>query len=214
MRLIWLAILGFFTTSTPQVSAQDSAQPVCAKDFYPRGNACVSQRMSDFLVCVESTGGNKQQVYERISSEINTDNKGKASASASGIVIKGGGSVELGANAEKKLYSDLTSNWYGGGMAACLKVLEAVAPTGTPPIDPPPAPPAPPPSPVVATYKVCSGEYERSCRNPHDAYLYCYSNVQEWANQRCTAATVSRIDTYGGNKCGYSLDFVTCVGPK
>ncbi|HVR56033.1 MAG TPA: hypothetical protein VMT72_04325 [Pseudolabrys sp.] len=69
------------------------------------------------------------------------------------------------------------------------------------------------PAPVVAQYTVCSGEYERACQQ-HDAYLYCYSDVQAWANQRCASARVVRLNSYGGNKCGYSMDRVFCTDPR
>jgi hypothetical protein len=69
------------------------------------------------------------------------------------------------------------------------------------------------PPPATVTYRVCSGEYERACQ-AHDAYLYCGADVKAWANARCTASTVQRVNTYGGNKCGYSLDTVICTGPK
>jgi hypothetical protein len=62
-------------------------------------------------------------------------------------------------------------------------------------------------------YKVCSGEYERACQQ-HDVYLYCYADVKAWASAHCTTFTVSRYNTYGGNKCGYAMDLVSCIGPK
>jgi hypothetical protein len=65
----------------------------------------------------------------------------------------------------------------------------------------------------TVNYKVCTGEYERACQQ-HDAYLYCYSDVGAWAKARCSSYTVQRLNTYGGNKCGYSLDSVVCTGPK
>lgn len=65
----------------------------------------------------------------------------------------------------------------------------------------------------TVNYKVCTGEYERACQQ-HDAYLYCYSDVSAWARARCTSYTIQRLNTYGGNKCGYSLDSVICTGPK
>jgi hypothetical protein len=71
-----------------------------------------------------------------------------------------------------------------------------------------------PPQPTgTATYKVCSGEYERACP-PHDAYLYCYVSIEDWARARCTSYKIQRLNTYGGNRCGYSLDAVFCSGPK
>jgi hypothetical protein len=63
------------------------------------------------------------------------------------------------------------------------------------------------------TYRVCSGEYERSCQK-HDAYLYCGDDVAAWAKLRCTSSTIQRLGAYGGNKCGYALDAVICAGPR
>jgi hypothetical protein len=66
---------------------------------------------------------------------------------------------------------------------------------------------------VVVTYRVCSGEYERACQQ-HDAYLYCAGDVKSWADSRCSSYVVQRVNTYGGNKCGYSIDAVICHDPK
>jgi hypothetical protein len=69
------------------------------------------------------------------------------------------------------------------------------------------------PAPTTVVYKVCSGEYERACQQ-HDAYLYCYTDVNRWAESRCESYKIQRLNVYGGNKCGYSLDAVICTGPK
>jgi hypothetical protein len=69
------------------------------------------------------------------------------------------------------------------------------------------------PPPTTVTYRVCSGEYEKSCQK-HDAYLYCGDDVAAWAKRRCTSSTVQRLGAYGGNKCGYSIDAVICAGPR
>lgn len=72
--------------------------------------------------------------------------------------------------------------------------------------------PQPQPQPTVQ-YKVCTGEYERACQQ-HDAYLYCYADVAAWARARCTSFSITRLNTYGGNRCGYSIDSILCTGPK
>jgi hypothetical protein len=69
------------------------------------------------------------------------------------------------------------------------------------------------PQPVVSRYRVCSGEYERNC-DAHDVYMYCYADVQAWADKKCEKGQVVRLNSRGGNKCGYSLDEVICTGPK
>ncbi|WP_338692467.1 serine protease [Bradyrhizobium sp. 26S5] len=68
------------------------------------------------------------------------------------------------------------------------------------------------PPPVTVAYKICSGEYKGPC--PSDAlYQYCYFNVEEWAKGRCSNYKISRLATFGGNKCGYSVDEILCT-PK
>jgi hypothetical protein len=69
------------------------------------------------------------------------------------------------------------------------------------------------PPPTTVTYRVCSGEYEKSCQK-HDAYLYCGDDVAAWAKLRCASSTIKRVGAYGGNKCGYSIDAVICAGPR
>jgi hypothetical protein len=69
------------------------------------------------------------------------------------------------------------------------------------------------PPPVTTVYRVCSGEYERACQE-HNVYLYCNESTDTWAQNRCTTSSIKRLNSYGGNKCGYSIDEVICVGPK
>lgn len=71
------------------------------------------------------------------------------------------------------------------------------------------------------TWKVCEGEYEIQrgrrvgCRGDYDAYVYC-GETDNWARQACIQSGASgeftkvRLRTYGGNKCGYSIDQVSC----
>ena len=66
--------------------------------------------------------------------------------------------------------------------------------------------------PVVTTYLVCTGEYERACLN-HQVYLYCGADVNQWAQARCSSHSIVTLNTYGGNKCGYSLQQVICTNP-
>jgi hypothetical protein len=102
----------------------------------------------------------------------------------------------------------------GGNRPAPPRIPE-VAPKSpvTTPMIPEPAPKIPTPVQTTVAYKICSGEYERACKT-HDVYLYCSPDLDAWAKARCSSYTIQRIDTYGGNKCGYSLDTVLCTTVK
>jgi hypothetical protein len=66
---------------------------------------------------------------------------------------------------------------------------------------------------LTTTYRICTGEYERACQT-HDVYMYCYESPENWAKNRCSNYSVRQLNSYGGNKCGYSLYEVLCNGPK
>jgi hypothetical protein len=91
--------------------------------------------MSDYLVCVDASGGNKQDVYDEIASIINNGGNGKASATAEGVVIRGGGTVELDKKAEQQFSNVISSKFFGHAMDICRQVLADIAPS-TPPVAP------------------------------------------------------------------------------
>ena len=72
------------------------------------------------------------------------------------------------------------------------------------------------PSWAQQTVTVCSGEYEKFC-HAHDSYVYCDTKMEDWATNFCKSAggngehRVIPLNTYGGNKCGYSIDRVVCL---
>jgi hypothetical protein len=73
-------------------------------------------------------------------------------------------------------------------------------------------PPPPPHGPVIVIYKTCAGELRSMC--PSDALCqYCGFSVSEWAKTRCASFTTQRLDSYGGNKCGYIAAEGAVIGP-
>jgi hypothetical protein len=66
------------------------------------------------------------------------------------------------------------------------------------------------PAKFLKTYRLCFGEYERACQ-AHDIYDYCGTDPHKWANAHCEA--VIPVNSYGGNKCGYSILDVACENP-
>jgi hypothetical protein len=76
------------------------------------------------------------------------------------------------------------------------------------------APAAAPALPATkVTKRVCTGEYEANCAGAHDAFFTCgyFGSDDEIAAQICKGPSKAvRVNTKGGNKCGYSLIEVTC----
>jgi len=62
---------------------------------------------------------------------------------------------------------------------------------------------------------LCIGEYERACQ-AHQSYAYCGTDAKQWATNFCKGANdtgdnrVVPLNSYGGNKCGYSMVMVIC----
>lgn len=105
-------------------NALAQTQPTCPKGFQPYANRCISQRMADYISCVEASGGNS----ERIAFEVSNANTGKTDVgvkgSGSGVVAKGGGSVTVDRATEKALASKFEHTWTDKGMEECRKVLD------------------------------------------------------------------------------------------
>jgi hypothetical protein len=71
----------------------------------------------------------------------------------------------------------------------------------------------PPPEPVNVHYKFCTGEHRQRC--PSDAIPQdCGFSVADWAKANCTSYATKHLDTFDGNRCGYSIDQVICTSPK
>src|SRR5580700_7449908 len=104
-------------------NALAQTQPTCPKGFQPYANRCISQRMADYISCVEASGGNS----ERIAYEVSNADAGKTGVdvkgSGSGMVIKGSGSVTVDRATEKALASRFEHTWTDKGMEECRKVL-------------------------------------------------------------------------------------------
>jgi hypothetical protein len=67
---------------------------------------------------------------------------------------------------------------------------------------------------VTVQFRLCLGEYERNCGFDHDVYLYCYTDVDEWARGRCLRHTATSVGSHDGNKCGYTNVSVVCTQKK
>jgi len=118
--LLFAATCGWSLSSI----ALGQSQPTCPKGFQPYANRCISQRMADYISCVEASGGNS----ERIATEVTNANAGNTGVnvqgSGSGVVMKGSGSVTVDRATEHALATKFEQTWTSRGMEECRKVLD------------------------------------------------------------------------------------------
>src|SRR5579863_1921365 len=98
--------------------------PKCPKGYQPYANRCVSQRMADYISCVEASGANQQRVATEVSNAQAGAFSAGAKGSGSGVVAKGSGSLVVGKSEEQALAKKFEKTWYSDAMVECRKVLE------------------------------------------------------------------------------------------
>jgi hypothetical protein len=71
--------------------------------------------------------------------------------------------------------------------------------------------PAPPPPSSRIVYKTCTGSFEPTCPS-HDVFFPCGADVAAWARNRCGTYSIRRLapDSYGGDRCGYTINEIIC----
>lgn len=118
MKLGFMLVAFGVAMATPVWSAE------CPAGFQPYGPRCVSQRMADYISCVEATGGNKQEIIEEVSKFGGQTSTAGADVKAKGPVISGAASAAIGRADEQKLARRLESRWFPNGASECSKVLD------------------------------------------------------------------------------------------
>jgi len=114
-------------------------QPKCGKNQEPYAGRCVSQYMSDYIACVESSGGNHEEISMEVSKAQGKKASGSVSGSGSGAVFQGSGSVALSLASEEALQKKFVEKWHSNAMETCIKALKsgqskpAPKPTSMPP---------------------------------------------------------------------------------
>src|SRR4051812_32812633 len=98
--------------------------PNCPKGYQPFAQRCVTQRMSDYIACVEASGGNHEEITEEVADVANKQASVGVHGAGSGVVAKGSGSVVLNKKSESELIKTFQSKYYAGAMAECRKVLD------------------------------------------------------------------------------------------
>jgi hypothetical protein len=99
------------------------AAPQCKDGFQPREDVCISQCMTDYIACVVTSGGNKQDVYNQIADQLNRDGKIKATGSEKGVMVEGKVGLQLSGDDETGAIHTFSSHFYPDAMKNCLEAL-------------------------------------------------------------------------------------------
>ena len=98
--------------------------PKCPCGYQPFADRCVSQRMSDYITCVERSGGNHEKITSEVSDATSGQVAGCAQGSGGTVVAKGSGSICIDKKAEQGLANRFEESFYSNAMAECREVLK------------------------------------------------------------------------------------------
>src|SRR5258708_39655455 len=88
----------------------------CEKGLQPFEERCISQEMADYISCVQASGANMQYVKEEIMKASKQAGSGEGKGEGSGVVVRGSGSLKLGASTERDLVGKLEKYYFPRGM--------------------------------------------------------------------------------------------------
>jgi len=95
--------------ATATLCAED---PKCPRGYQPYANRCISQRMADYISCIEATGANQQRVESEVSNAQTGQFSAGAKGAGSGVIAKGSGSLVVGKSAEQALANKFEQTWF------------------------------------------------------------------------------------------------------
>lgn len=115
-----LGLLAVTYLPAPAPAQQDK----CPAGYQPYANRCVSQRMADFISCIEASGGNREELSKEVSRGGDGRSTGVVSGKGSASTTKGSGVGILDKSMEESVASKIKERWYSNAMAACSTILE------------------------------------------------------------------------------------------
>lgn len=106
----------------------ESAFAQCKGDDQPYLGRCISKYMSDYIACVESTGGNRSEIDSLIQNSNGTDIGGGASASVStkGKLIGGSAGLNLSKKDELSIVNKIDLKYFPNGASVCSQFEQEI----------------------------------------------------------------------------------------
>jgi hypothetical protein len=99
--------------------------PTCPSGLQPYANRCISQRMADYISCLEASGGNKKEIVDEISRAGKNQTSGGISGSGKGPAVAASGSIALDQKTETELVRKFETRWFPGSMSECAKAMDS-----------------------------------------------------------------------------------------
>src|SRR5258708_24253690 len=107
----------------------------CDRGFQPYSDRCVSQRMADYISCVEASGGNARKISEVIVEESGTKAALATSPNSQARSLASGtNAAKVDKQSEANIRHRLEQEWNTEGMRQCGKVRAGPVNTAKRPI--------------------------------------------------------------------------------
>lgn len=110
--------------SAQAFSAQSSS--TCEKGQQFHEGVCLSQRMVEYLVCVQTTGANKHKMSDIVQQVTKAKKDGEVSGQGSGVLVRGQGSVKGITASENSILRSLETTFFPGATSQCAAVLNSL----------------------------------------------------------------------------------------
>jgi hypothetical protein len=127
-----LTLLACINTQAEQIK--------CPNGYQPYSNRCISQRMADYISCVEVSGGNHQEISEEVSKADGDKKSGSLTATGKLATVQGQAGITLSKATENAIAKKLNQKWFSNSMQECTKVLNSSSSTQAPPAPSTPKP--------------------------------------------------------------------------
>src|SRR6266568_5047429 len=84
----------------------------CQKGFQSFDDKCVTQKMSDYIICVEHSGGNRSQISEIVSGASGKKSSTGVNVSGSEGIVSGSVGAVINKSAEENIVKKMETKWF------------------------------------------------------------------------------------------------------
>lgn len=102
----------------------------CTNEYQPYNGRCISQKMADYIACVEASGGNREATSNEQTRTTTGSIPFKAELFVAGelkkILGKAGAGITLDNESENKLVKRIEGSWFKSGMSECYKAFSSI----------------------------------------------------------------------------------------